>query len=137
MTQFDNVLPIWGIQRMTELEEWLEYMEKTPVYDEELQEYIRREQEELAGDFCRGCGYCMPCPAGIMINQCARMSLMLRRAPSANWLSEQMQAEMAKIENCLHCGKCKTKCPYELDTPELLARNLEDYKRVLAGEVTV
>ncbi len=137
MTQFDNVLPIWGIQRMSELEEWLEYMEETPEYDGELQEYIRREKEELAGDFCRGCGYCMPCPAGIMINQCARMSLMLRRAPSANWLSEQMQAEMAKIENCLHCGKCKTKCPYELDTPELLIRNLEDYKRVLAGEVTV
>lgn len=137
MTQFDNVLPIWGIQRMSELEEWLEYMEQAPVYDGELQEYVRREREELAGDFCRGCGYCMPCPAGIMINQCARMSLMLRRAPSASWLSEQMQAEMAKIENCLHCGKCKTKCPYELDTPELLVRNLEDYKRVLAGEVTV
>lgn len=137
MTQFDNVLPIWGIQRMSELEEWLEYMEQVPVYDGELQEYVRREREELAGDFCRGCGYCMPCPAGIMINQCARMSLMLRRAPSAGWLSEQMQAEMAKIENCLHCGKCKTKCPYELDTPELLVRNLEDYKRVLAGEVTV
>ncbi|MDE6014155.1 MAG: aldo/keto reductase [Acetatifactor sp.] len=137
MTQFDNVLPIWGIQRMSELEEWLEYMEQAPVYNEELQEYVRREREELAGDFCRGCGYCMPCPAGIMINQCARMSLMLRRAPSAGWLSEQMQAEMAKIENCLHCGKCKTKCPYELDTPELLVRNLEDYKRVLAGEVTV
>ncbi|MDE7271437.1 MAG: aldo/keto reductase [Acetatifactor sp.] len=137
MTQFDNVLPIWGIQRMSELEEWLEYMEQAPVYDGELQEYVRREREELAGDFCRGCGYCMPCPAGIMINQCARMSLMLRRAPSAGWLSEQMQAEMAKIENCLHCGKCKTKCPYELDTPELLVRNLEDYKRVLAGEVTV
>ncbi|MDE7112627.1 MAG: aldo/keto reductase, partial [Acetatifactor sp.] len=137
MTQFDDVLPIWGIQRMAELEEWLEYMEQAPVYNEELQEYVRREREELAGDFCRGCGYCMPCPAGIMINQCARMSLMLRRAPSAGWLSEQMQAEMAKIENCLHCGKCKTKCPYELDTPELLVRNLEDYKRVLAGEVTV
>lgn len=137
MTQFDNVLPIWGIQRMSELEEWLGYMEQAPVYDGELQEYVRREREELAGDFCRGCGYCMPCPAGIMINQCARMSLMLRRAPSAGWLSEQMQAEMAKIENCLHCGKCKTKCPYELDTPELLVRNLEDYKRVLAGELTV
>jgi predicted aldo/keto reductase-like oxidoreductase len=79
----------------------------------------------------------MPCPAGIMINQCARISLMLRRAPSANWLSETMQAEMAKIENCLNCGKCRTKCPYELNTPELLRKNLEDYKRVLAGEVEV
>ncbi|MBE5867046.1 MAG: aldo/keto reductase [Lachnospiraceae bacterium] len=137
MTQYDNVLPIWGIQRMSELEEWLAFMDETPAYDGELKEYIEKERAELAGDFCRGCGYCMPCPAGIMINQCARMSLLLRRAPSANWLSEEMQTEMNKIENCLNCGLCKTKCPFELNTPELLRKNLEDYKRVLAGEVTV
>ena len=93
--------------------------------------------EELTGDFCRGCGYCMPCPAGITINQCARMSLMLRRAPSAGWLSEKWQEEMKKIENCLECGQCRSKCPYELNTPELLKKNYEDYKKVLAGEVSV
>ena len=137
MTQFDNVLPIWGVQKEKELDEWLSYMETTPVLSDEIKAYIENEKKELAGDFCRGCGYCMPCPAGIMINQCARMSLMLRRAPSQNWLTENMQAEMAKIENCLHCNKCKSKCPYELDTPALLQKNLEDYKKVLAGEVKV
>ena len=40
---------------------------------------------------------------------------------------------MKKIEGCLHCNQCKAKCPYGLDTPALLARNYEDYKRVLAG----
>ncbi len=137
MQQFDNVLPIWGIQKMSELEEWLSYMDNTPEMTEEIASFIEKEKEELAGDFCRGCGYCMPCPAGIMINQCARMSLMLRRAPSKSWLSEEMQAEMKKIEGCLKCGKCKGKCPYELDTPTLLEKNYEDYKRVLAGEVSV
>lgn len=137
MSQFDNVLPIWGIQKMEELNEWLQFMDHTPSYEGELKEYIEKDRAQLAGDFCRGCGYCMPCPAGIQINNCARMSLMLRRASSANWLSEAMQAEMAKIENCINCGQCKTKCPYELNTPELLKKNLEDYKRVLAGEVTV
>ena len=48
-----------------------------------------------------------------------------------------MQAKMKKIEGCLHCNKCKSKCPYGLDTPALLAKNYEDYKRVLAGEVSV
>lgn len=71
MTQYDNVLPIWGIQRETELEEWLSYMENTPSMTGEIKEYIEREQKELSGEFCRGCGYCMPCPKGIMINQCA------------------------------------------------------------------
>ncbi|MDE7324826.1 MAG: aldo/keto reductase [Lachnospiraceae bacterium] len=137
MLQFDNVLPIWGIQRMEELEEWLSFMQEEPVLDKELKTFIEAEQKELIGDFCRGCGYCMPCPAGIMINQCARMSLMLRRAPSQNWLSENMQAEMKKIEGCLECGACRTKCPYGLDTPTLLKKNYEDYKKVLAGEVRV
>lgn len=137
MTQFDNVLPIWGVQREKELEEWLSYMEETPVMNEELQAFIDKERQELVGEFCRGCGYCMPCPKGIVINTCARMSLMLRRAPSANWLTPAMQAEMKKIEDCLECGKCKSKCPYELNTPELLKKNYEDYKKVLAGEVCV
>lgn len=137
MTQFDNVLPIWGIQRERELDDWLAFMEESPEMTDEIRAFIENEKKELAGEFCRGCGYCMPCPAGIMINQCARMSLMLRRAPSKSWLTEDMQAEMKKIENCLHCGKCSKKCPYELDTPRLLEKNYEDYKKVLAGEVEV
>ena len=91
---------------------------------------------ELTGEFCRGCGYCLPCPAGIQINQCARISLMIRRAPSESWLAPAMQAEMEKIEHCLGCGQCKSRCPYELDTPNLLKRNLADYRRILAGEVS-
>lgn len=137
MQQFDHVIPIWGVQRMSELEEWLAFMNQEPILTKELQSFIEKERAELTGDFCRGCGYCMPCPAGIMINQCARMSLMLRRASSQAWLTPQMQEEMKKIEGCLECGACRKKCPYELDTPNLLKKNYEDYKKVLSGEVDV
>lgn len=137
VAEFDNALPIWGIQKEKELDEWLSYMADTPVMTKELEDFIAKERQELSGNFCRGCGYCMPCPAGITINQCARMSLMLRRAPSKFWLNDYWQAEMKKIEGCLHCNKCMSHCPYELNTPELLAKNYEDYKRVLAGEVSV
>lgn len=137
LAQYDNVLPIWGVQRESELDQFLSYIDNPPTMTEELAAVIARDREELLGDFCRGCGYCMPCPAGIQINNCARMSLMLRRAPSKAWLTEEMQEEMKKIENCLNCGQCRKRCPYELNTPELLKKNYEDYKRVLAGEVTV
>lgn len=137
MCQFENVLPIWGIQREKELEEWLSYMNDTPVMTKELQETIEEDKRQLGGNFCRGCGYCMPCPAGIQINNCARMSLMLRRAPSESWLSETWQSNMKQIENCLNCGKCREKCPYELDTPALLKANYEDYVKVLRGEAKV
>ena len=135
--QFDNALPIWGIQRMSELLEWLSYMDEPPVMDEELKAFIEKDRQELTGDFCRGCGYCMPCPQGIQINQCARISLMLRRAPSASWLDDHWQAEMKKVETCINCRRCASKCPYELDTPELLKKNLEFYNKVLAGEISV
>ena len=137
IAQYDNVLPIWGIQRENELDEWLSYMDNPPAMNDRIGKIIDADRNEIAGDFCRGCGYCMPCPAGIEINNCARMSLLLRRAPSAAWLDETWQKNMAKIEGCLHCDACKSKCPYGLDTPELLAKNLDDYKKVLSGEIKV
>lgn len=137
MTPYDNVLPIWGVQRMEELEEWLAFMDDAPTLTEDVLAAIEADRKELNGEFCRGCGYCMPCPKGIVINNCARMSLMLRRAPSKNWLNEYWQTEMERITECINCGACKSKCPYELNTPELLKKNYEDYKKVLAGEVSV
>jgi predicted aldo/keto reductase-like oxidoreductase len=137
MAQYDNVLPIWGIQREAELDEFLSYMDSPPQLTGERLAFIEKEKKELTGDFCRGCGYCMPCPAEIAINTCARMSLFLRRSPSDNWLTPKSQEMMSKIEGCLECGQCKSKCPYGLDTPELLKKNYEDYKKVLSGEVKV
>ncbi len=134
LAQYPHVLPIWGVQREKELDEFLSYVENPPALTEELQKVIDHDREELQGEFCRGCGYCMPCPAGIEINTCARMSLLIRRAPSATHLTPRAQEMMEKIEDCLHCGKCKSKCPYELDTPALLERNLKDYREILAGK---
>lgn len=131
LAQYDNVLPIWGVQREKELDEFLSYIENPPVMTEELQQVIDEDRAQLAGEFCRGCGYCMPCPVGIEINNCARMSLLLRRSPAELQLTEEVQEKMKKIEDCLHCGKCASKCPYGLDTPTLLQKNYEDYKRVL------
>lgn len=134
LAQYDNVVPIWGVQRESELEEFLSYIDNPPAMTEELAGIIAHDREELLGDFCRGCGYCMPCPVGIEINNCARMSLMIRRSPSAAHLTPQAQEKMKKIEDCLHCGQCSSKCPYGLDTPSLLEKNYKDYCEILEGK---
>ncbi len=134
MAQYDNALPIWGVQRMSELEEFLGYNDNPPSMTEEIKAVIENDRKTLAGDFCRGCGYCMPCPAGIEINNCARMSLLIRRSPSELQLTDEVRAKMKKIEDCLHCGKCKSKCPYGLDTPKLLEENYKDYVEILNGK---
>ena len=134
MAQYDNVLPIWGVQRMSELNEFLSYNTNPPSVTGEIKELIDNDRKMLAGEFCRGCGYCMPCPVGIEINNCARMSLLLRRSPSELQLTPAVQAKMKKIENCLHCNQCKSKCPYGLDTPKLLEENYKDYVEILNGK---
>ncbi len=137
INEYDNVLPIWGVQRESELDEFISYFDGTPEMTDEMKDIVERDRAELTGGFCRGCGYCMPCPAGIEINNCARMIQMIRRSPSAGWLTEENQAKMMRIKDCIGCGSCKIKCPYGLDTPELLKLNLRDYENILAGKTKV
>ncbi len=134
---YDNVLPIWGVQKEEELDEFISYQTNPPEYTGKIKELIENDRKMLSGSFCRGCGYCMPCPMNIEINNCARMSLMLRRAPSASWLSDSWQKKMDLIDSCIHCNKCRNHCPYGLDTPALLEENLFDYREVLAGRRVV
>jgi len=133
LRQFDNVAPIWGIQHTWELEQFLALEQNPPAMDDRLRELIKKDQEELGGSFCRSCGYCMPtCPAKIPIAQAARMSLLLRRMNPARFVAPDGQADMEKIKDCTDCGICKTHCPYDLDTPELLRREYAAYQEFLA-----
>ena len=132
-----RALPIWGIQRQSELDQWLSFFGREPELTPELAAVIEGDRAALAGDFCRGCGYCMPCTVGITINQCARMAQMVRRAPSEVWLNDRWQAEMAKIDDCIECGLCMSRCPYGLEIPALLRKNLADYRAILDGTAAI
>lgn len=132
MNQFDNVLPIWGIQYESELNEFLAHAKNPPAMDGAMRAVIEADRKALYGEFCHGCGYCMPCPVGIEINNCARMSVMLKKLPYQQFLSKDWQEKMRKIEGCLHCNKCMSHCPYSLVTPDLLAANYAVYKKFLA-----
>lgn len=136
LNHFDNVLPIWGVQKISELDEFLSY-DSTTVLDDELKSTIENDKKELGEDFCRGCGYCMPCPEEIKISICARMSLWVRRFPTEPHLTEEWQKTMAQTENCIECYACVDKCPYELDIPRILKENYEDYKNILTGKTKV
>ena len=127
MSGYDNVVPIWGIQRLEELEQWLAIAEEDPQMDDELADFIKKERQELAGSFCRSCGYCMPCPVGIQIRDCARMNMLLRRSPWQQYMSDEWRAKMEKINDCLECHSCSSRCPYQLDTPNVLKYMLKDY----------
>ena len=112
---------------------------------DEIAAFIEADRRNLMGDFCRGCGYCMPCTVGIQINNCARMSQLIRRAPSENFLSEEWQANMMQIEQHFFEDAVKNADkfihPDDLDLimdffdAGKLRKNLADYKDILAGKV--
>lgn len=128
LRQYPQVVPIWGVQRMAELDEFLGYEAHPPVLDAALQAQIDEDRQALSGSFCRGCGYCQPCPAGIPIETAARISLLLTRAPYRPYLTDEFKEQMERVEACIHCGHCTSHCPYRLDTPALLRQMLTFYR---------
>lgn len=127
---FPGVVPIWGIQRMEELEDILRLCAGAAFDDAEMHARIEADRAALTGAFCRGCGYCMPCPVGIPINMANRMTQLIARAPSAPLLTDEWKAQMQKIEACTKCGACEKKCPYKLKPYETLPAHLEFYRKL-------
>lgn len=125
--QYKNAVPIWGVQRMSEIEEFIALEKEPPALTDEMRAEIAKDRQELAGAFCRSCGYCMPCPVGIPINNANRMRELLTRSPYKNWITPAWQANMEKIADCIECGVCATKCPYGLKPYETMKGQLEFY----------
>jgi len=127
LRQYEGIVPIWGIQKMQEIEEFLTYEANPPRMDDALQKTIEADRTELLGSFCRACGYCLPCPAKIPIPMAARMSFLLGRMVKERFFSEEWQKNMRGIDNCTACGHCTAQCPYKLNVPELLKNQQAKY----------
>lgn len=59
--QYDGVLPIWGVQREKELDEFLSYIENPPRMTDAIRAVIDHDRAELCGEFCRAAA--TACPA--------------------------------------------------------------------------
>ncbi|MFI3116247.1 MAG: aldo/keto reductase [Clostridia bacterium] len=130
------ILPIWGVQHMHEIEEFIEFGKNPPkLSDPDVAKIIETDRVELAGNFCRACGYCKPCTVcpDMEMNVTMRMPLNIKRAPVKNFITEHYQKQMKMIEECIDCGACKKRCPYGLDIPTVLRENLESYKETCSS----
>ena len=134
--QYDNVLPIWGVQRETELDEFISYIDNPPVLDEEIKAVIENDKKELAGNFCRGCGYCMPCPRGVDIPGTFRCYNAMYSEGKKSGRRDYLQCtafrkDTSSASQCISCGKCEKHCPQHIEIRKELknaAAELEDVK---------
>ena len=65
------------------------------------------------------------------------LHLMRETEKAVRILTEAQQAKMKKVDDCVDCRACVSRCPYELDIPALLRKSYDDYKKIVAGEVNI
>ena len=89
--------------------------------------YYKQIRKKLGKTFCRYCGHCIfpdPCPVGIPV----RIIMMLKTLAYQSHLRRNTSAEqLAKVKDCIRCGKCEERCPYDLPIRELLPRKVDEY----------
>ncbi|MGI6664288.1 MAG: aldo/keto reductase [Christensenellaceae bacterium] len=127
MQEHPYAVPIYGIQRQEELDEFLMYDKNPPAFDDSLKAIIEKEREEFAGEFCRACGYCMPCPVGIEIPTVARLHLLVTRSPYQRFISDEYYDGLKVVDDCIHCGQCSSRCPYQMDVPSVVRKQYDKY----------
>lgn len=92
-----------------------------PLTDEE-REILKNEAELIGPNFCRRCGYCMPCAAGIDIPQTFIFDLQYNFYGLKEAIPMRYAGMKAKASDCIECGICEKRCPYDLPIRERMKR---------------
>lgn len=134
LLQFEDVMPDPGIEKVEEIEEIVSIVSSKHW---ELTTWEQREIEKIRVQvgtrFCRQCQYCMPCPKGVHICGAIYLSILWELWPPDwffSWRYVNNAVETAK--NCVQCGECEEKCPYQLPIREMIDENMAFYHRIVA-----
>lgn len=100
--------------------------DESPLSEKEIQ-LIQSIKKELGSTFCRRCGYCAPCTVGINIPGCFLFANYLHKYDLADWARGRYAAMAHKASECIECGECESRCPYELPIREMLKSAAKDF----------
>ena len=91
------------------------------------QDRMEQIRKELGTSFCRRCNYCAPCTVGISIPNAFLFHGYLSRYGLADWARSRYEAMPAKAGDCVECGACEERCPYQLPIREMLKKTAADF----------
>ena len=130
MNRYPHIVPIWGLEKTEELEQFLALAEKREPFTPAMREEIERLRKELGDEFCRGCGYCLPCPAEIDLPIMMRISYFVKRNVEGSQFNEARLKQVARIDECVNCRSCVQRCPYHLEAPRILRKQQDEFNRL-------
>jgi len=111
-----------GMAELSEADQnYAAIMDKTPVTPEE-EGKISQIRESLGTQFCRRCNYCAPCTTGISIYSQFLFEGYYKRYDLKEWSTGRYFAQEKKASDCVECGVCETRCPYNLPIMEMMKR---------------
>ncbi|HHW31395.1 MAG TPA: aldo/keto reductase [Clostridiaceae bacterium] len=125
----DISVAIPGMATVEELEANLKVFDNDMFLSEDEKIKVQKMAEELGSDFCRRCGYCQPCPAGIDMPSIFTFQAYKERYDLADWAEGRYFNLKKTAKDCAKCGECETKCPYNLPIRNML----EKVKEVFGG----
>ena len=126
LLDYPEILPIPGVQSIAEIDELVAVLESGPLTAAEKEE-IERSKQEMGNQFCRRCDYCQPCPAGINISDIMYSHTIWKRQPLEKVFTGFFGKQLEEVEECIDCGECEDRCPFDLPIREIMARNYDLY----------
>lgn len=122
----DVIIP--GMGSVVEVEE-NSSIKKEKLTIEEIKK-LEEIRKDLGNDFCRRCGYCLPCTKGIDIPNCFMFEGYFNRYNLKDWARSRYNGLAHKASECIKCGACLKRCPYELD----IIKKLEKVAKTFEGD---
>ncbi|WP_371805564.1 aldo/keto reductase [Candidatus Lokiarchaeum ossiferum] len=130
LMQFDDVIPVPGFEKIEEIEEVVKIVEGNYKLSTEEMHQINLVKKDLGKKFCQWCGYCMPsCPQDIYIPGVINLKVSYNLWPQGDFVANY-QEEVNKAKKCIECRICESKCPYSLETVNLLKKGIDFFDKV-------
>jgi predicted aldo/keto reductase-like oxidoreductase len=134
LLQFDNVVPDPGIERIHEIEEIAGIVAGPWALSAEEWQAIEGIRAEVGTRFCRRCGYCEPCPQGVRISVLMNIRSFWKRMPASTLAGDWFAEAVDCARDCIECGECEEKCPYQLPIREMLVESIAFYEEALRSQ---
>jgi len=121
----DISVTIPGVSNFEQMRTDIEIAEEFSALSEEEQQQFTKSEVILSDDYCRECGYCLPCPQEMDIPAILRMERTCTMYGLKEWILEEVARLKINTEACPDCGICEERCPYNLPVREMVKNSVK------------